>query len=64
MEISFSDAKTTIVVIHYPTSSLDVVELPLGFDNEKTENYLTDEIGYKLGDIHWAEVNTINFLTR
>lgn len=46
-----------IAVLDYASGSVDIFEVP---DGEHIECYLTEEKGYRMDEIHWMEVKSIN----
>ena len=46
-----------IAVLDYASGSVDIFEVPEG---EDVELFLARDIGYRMDDIYWMEVKSIN----
>lgn len=55
-----------IAILDYSTSSVLIIKLPdyVGEQSEDIEQYLTEELGYNLDEIHWMnKIESINITT-
>ncbi len=63
MNINLTINQSTIAIIHYPSSSLDIIELPNNLvSSEHIENYIVKNLNMRINDVHWEAIKTINIL--